>query len=181
MPRTGGKSAPAPHPCSLRLPEISGQGPQSASGAPVWWDHELAAVVAGLPPSHDSHRPGPGACREGGSSGESPGQEGPQPGEELGCCSMSPPSLPPDHNPPAFPFFPRLHDLSLPILLSSLLFTGAPFLSSSTSVPSYPHGSVRSLRGFILRLTPSFTLLTPASIIGLPFAIWVPTEASRRT
>lgn len=118
MKRTGGKSPPAPHLCALRLPEIPGQGPQSASGAPVWWDHELAAAVAGLPTSHDSHRPGPGACREGGSSGESPGQEGPQPGEESGYCPIAHPSLPPDRQPACLPY-------PCP---SSSCSTGAPLL-----------------------------------------------------
>lgn len=152
----------------------------------MWWDHELAAAVAGLPTSHDSHRPGPGACREEGSSGESPGHEGPQPGEELGNCSIAHPSLPPDRQPACLPLPSSTLDLSLPTFHSFLLCPRSPFpegspLYSPMPVPSSPRGSVRSLRGFPRRRTPFFVLLTPASVIGLPFAIWVPPEASRRT
>lgn len=113
MERTGGRSPPT-QPCSPRLPEISGQRAQTASGVPAWWDHELAMAVAGLPTPYDSLKQGPGACRERDSRGESPwGRRDPGPGRDWGTALQSHPSLPPDLQ-PVFPFLPLLHDLLQP-------------------------------------------------------------------
>lgn len=60
------------------------------SEALAWWDHELAAAVAGLPTPADRLMPGCGARREGGSYGEFPGKARPRLGEGWRNCSLVP-------------------------------------------------------------------------------------------